>query len=99
MEIGNCFRHNKHIYILYLRCEDAVLAILCTGIPNVTITAGEWLYSLIFHDDNKCITANGQMIINFGSDNMSGGDYSFHTKLISCIIIIIIHNMASDSDT
>ena len=29
------------------------------SLPITTTIAGEWLNSLIFHDDNKCITANG----------------------------------------
>ena len=54
-----------YVYILYLRCEDSILAILCTaGLPITIPIAGEWLNSLIFNDDDKCITANGQPIIN-----------------------------------
>ena len=54
-ETGTCFRHNTHVYILYLWCEDAI-AILYTGlIITITIT-GEWLNSLLLQDDNKCIT-------------------------------------------
>ena len=41
--------------ILYLRYEDAILAILYTDLPITTITAYEWLNSLIFHDDKYCI--------------------------------------------
>ena len=39
-EMGNCFRHNKYVYILYLRHEDAILTILCTGLPITN--AGQW---------------------------------------------------------
>ena len=48
-----------HVYISYPRCEDAILVILCMSLPTATTVAGEWLISLIFHDDIKCITANG----------------------------------------
>ena len=34
-----------------------------TGRDITTTIAGEWLNSLIFHNDIKCITANGQTII------------------------------------
>ena len=30
--------------------------------------AGEWLNSLIFHDEVKCITADGQTIIYVGAE-------------------------------
>ena len=50
---------NMHVYILYMRREDIILAILWMGIPITTTVASEWLSSLIFHDDIKCITANG----------------------------------------
>ena len=43
--------HNMHVYILYLRCEDAMLAILYLSLPNTTTIAGEWLNGLIFLDD------------------------------------------------
>ena len=43
------------MYILYLRCENAILAILRMDLPTT---------ATISHDDNKCITANGQMMIN-----------------------------------
>ena len=51
------------IRILYLRFQDAILAILSMGLPITTTLAGEWLISLIFHGNIKCITANGWMII------------------------------------
>ena len=38
-------------YILYIRREDAILAILCIGL--CTTFAGGWLNGLIFHDDIK----------------------------------------------
>ena len=37
-------------------------------IPITTTTAGHLLNSLIFHDDIKCITANGQMMIYVGTN-------------------------------
>ena len=57
--MGDSFRYNTYVYILYLRCKDAILAIICTGLPITTTIAHEWFNSLIFHDDNKYITANG----------------------------------------
>ena len=30
-----------YVYTLYLRCEDAILAIQCMGIPITTAIAGE----------------------------------------------------------
>ena len=42
-ETGDSFRHNMHVYNLYLRCEDAILAILCMGLCIATIISGEWL--------------------------------------------------------
>ena len=48
-----------YVCILYLRLEDAMLEILCTGLPITTTIAGECLLNyLIFHDDIKCITAS-----------------------------------------
>ena len=32
----HCFRHNTYMYILYLKYEDAILAILCMGLPIIT---------------------------------------------------------------
>ena len=60
--ISDGFRRNTYMlfmYILYLWCEDAILAILCMGLPITITVAGEWLNSLILHDDNKSIAANG----------------------------------------
>ena len=68
------------MYILYLRCKDTILAILCTDLPITTTIAGEWLISLIFYDDIKCITANGQMIINAGIDNVMWQLFISHRK-------------------
>ena len=42
----------------------------CTGLPITTTIAGQWLNSLIFHDNIKCITANGLTIIYDGADYM-----------------------------
>ena len=58
------------MYNSNLRRGDAVLAILCTGLPIPTTIPGKWLNSSIFNDDNKCITANGQTLINVGADNI-----------------------------
>ena len=46
-----------YVYILYLRREDTTLAILHTGLylRITTTVAGEWLNSLLFHDDIKYI--------------------------------------------
>ena len=49
-----------YVFILYLRCEDAILGILHMGLPITTTLAGEWLNILIFY---KCITSNQYMII------------------------------------
>ena len=62
VEMGNCFRHNTCIYILYLRCEDVVLAILYTDLHITTTFASEGLNSLIFHDNIKCIMDNVTII-------------------------------------
>ena len=40
-EQGMCCRHNAYVYILYLRRENAILVILCMGLPITTILAGE----------------------------------------------------------
>ena len=38
---GHCFRHNMYPYILYQRCEDDILGILCTDLlPTITTIAG-----------------------------------------------------------
>ena len=52
---------------LYLKREDATLAILCTDLPiNTTIV--QWSNSLRFHDNTKCITTNGQTVIYVGTN-------------------------------
>ena len=56
-ETDNCFKHCTYVYILYLKSEDASVVILFTGLPITTNLAGEWLNSLIFQYDIKCITA------------------------------------------
>ena len=33
---------------------------------HYTTIAGQWLNSLIFHDDIKCVTISGQMILSVG---------------------------------
>ena len=73
------------MYILYLRCEDGILAILCMGPPITTTAAGEWLNSLIFHDNIKCITTNGWTIIYVGADYMSHDNHHFAQKLLEVI--------------
>ena len=60
--------HIVYVCTLYLRCKDTILVILCTNLPITTTIAGQWLNILIFHDDIKCITANGQMIIYVDAD-------------------------------
>ena len=48
------------LYILYLRRKNAIYT--CNLVHESVISttlAGEWLNNLIFHDDIKCITANG----------------------------------------
>ena len=47
-----------YVYILYLRGKDATDVILCIGLPSTTTLVDQWLSSLIFHDNMKCITAN-----------------------------------------
>ena len=51
------------MHILYLRCEGTELVILYTGLPVTITLASECLNSLMFHDDIKCITSNGQTMI------------------------------------
>ena len=36
---------HMYVCILYLRCEDAIVTILCMGLPIITITTGKWLNS------------------------------------------------------
>ena len=62
-ETDNYFRHNMYMYILYLMCEEAILAFLCTGLPITTTVDSEWLNGLVFHENTKSITANGLMMI------------------------------------
>ena len=52
-----------------------MLVILCTVLPITATIAGQWLNSLVFHDDIKCIIANEKMIKLNTCD-----DYSFCTK-------------------
>ena len=60
------FRHNTYMYIMYQRHEDAIFVILCTGLSITTTISYQWLNSLIFHDNIKCITANGRTVIYVG---------------------------------
>ena len=39
-------------------------------VPITTTTASKQLNSLLFHGDDKYITANGQTIINAGTDKI-----------------------------
>ena len=70
-EIGNYFMHNMFLYIqfiLYLRSDNATLATLCMGLPITITIASKSLNSLTIHDNNKCITPNGQAITNVGAE-------------------------------
>ena len=67
-----------YVYKLYLRHKDTILMILCTGIPITTTVVDEYLNSLIFYDDNKCITANGQNMIYVDINYMSCNYYPFY---------------------
>ena len=53
----NCLRYNTCMYILYLRHDDTMLAILCMSLPINTTLASEYLKKLIFQGD-ICITTN-----------------------------------------
>ena len=54
-------RHNTYVYALYLRCKDQNSVHRSTF---KTTVAGDWLNSLILHDNDNCIADNGQTIIN-----------------------------------
>ena len=41
--MGDCFTHSTYVYIMYLRNEDTIFAIMCMGLPFTTTVAGEWL--------------------------------------------------------
>ena len=58
------------MYILYLRCKNAILANLHMDLPITATISGKRLNILIFHDDNKCITADRQMMINVDADKI-----------------------------
>ena len=47
---------------------------LCMGVPITTTFAGEWLNTIIFHGEMKCITANVYAIIYVGDDNICQHD-------------------------
>ena len=68
-----CATTSGIICILYLRQQDAILAILYAGILITTTIAGQRLNTIIYLDDIKYITANGHTIIHVG-------DYSFHAE-------------------
>ena len=61
---------------MYLRCEDATLAILCMDLHITTTIAGKWFNNLILC---KYIIANEQVIIYVDADpiRMSCDDYLF----------------------
>ena len=67
-EMGDCFRHNTYMYILYLRHEDAILVIPCIGVSIIITISYQWLNSLTFHDNVKYITANRQTVIYVGDN-------------------------------
>ena len=52
------------------------------GLPTITTLAGQWLNSLVFHDDIKLITGNGYAIIYVGTKftYMSCDNHSFAQK-------------------
>ena len=59
------------------------------------------LKGLIFHDNNKCITANGQRIINVNTDKMLLDDYllcaknlEVHTVPLRCNVALARHSFA-----
>ena len=82
--MGNFFRHNTYVYILYLKHKDPILVILCTDLPIIIILVGEWLNSLTFHSDIKCVIANEWTIIHEGANYvcMSSDDDLFYA--INC---------------
>ena len=53
---------------MYLRCEDATLAILCMDPLITTTIAGKWFNNLILYDNSKYIIANEQVIIYVDAD-------------------------------
>ena len=59
-------------YILYLRNNDVILVILCTGLLITTTVASEWLNSLIFHDILQLL------VICVDIDYIHMSHYSYH---------------------
>ena len=54
----------SYMYILYLRHKDAILAILYMGLRTYHYTvAGEWLNSLLFHDNIKYVATVWRKIL------------------------------------
>ena len=87
--MGDCFRHYMYTYILYVRYENSQDTIYTChsvhGSTYITTTiAGEWLNSLIFHDNNNCITAIGQTVCNADADNYMLGGNNLQ-NIIGCI--------------
>ena len=57
-----------------------------------TRIASEWLNSLTYHDNIKCISANGQTIIKTVVDKMSCSDFSFQAKrYLETLLFLIIY--------
>ena len=54
--------------VMYLKCEDATLAILCMDLLITTTIAGKWFNNLILYDNSKYIIANEQAIIYVDAD-------------------------------
>ena len=45
MMVSGIIHVHTYVCILYLSCEDAIIAILCINLLIITTTAGEWLKS------------------------------------------------------
>ena len=82
--------------MLYLRCEDDTLAILCTGLPMyvciTTIIVGEWFNIFIIY-----ITANKHNNIGAFCIIMLFISHKYFLKVFILVILIIRTHMASDS--
>ena len=59
-----------HTVYVYLASEawDTIHAILGMGLRITNNIVGELLNSLIFHDNIKCITANGQIVMHVSTE-------------------------------
>ena len=59
------------------------------GLPNTTTTiADEWLNNLIFPDNNKCFTVNGQVVIYVGAWQLFNSHEEFWKAPINSNIYI-----------